>query len=141
NDEIVCLRAHRIRGNSLDLLPFEDWDTPETAETGVTLFPTGVSGILYPPGVMPPQTLDESTFQRLSPRNDDVWLYWMAAAAGRRFRKLAGGGSFRRWRGSQKVALWRSNNVGGNTDICVRAMIDAFGIPPQLREALGREAI
>lgn len=136
NDEIVCLRARRIRGNSIDLSPYREWGNLDTAETGATLFPLGVSGILYPPGVLPPETLDEATFRRLSPRNDDIWLYWMAATTNRKFRKLAGSGSFKLWRGSQKIALWRTNMGGGNNDIYVRAMIDAYGIPAPLREAL-----
>lgn len=41
---------------------------------------TGVGGVLYPPGAMKEEMLDESLFTKLAPTTDDIW-FWAAAVA------------------------------------------------------------
>lgn len=68
------------------LLPYRLWDH-ETIRPGLTsqhLFPTGVGGVLYPPGCFgkDDEVLNESQFMKLAPRADDVWFRAMTLRAG-----------------------------------------------------------
>lgn len=134
--DIICRRAHRIRHEGGRLLPYVEWDRDITEEdAGPLISPTGHGGVLYPPGALPPQTTDEAQFTRLCPKADDVWLYWMAARAGRTFRRIGPPHVFRTWPRSQSVALYRTNVGQAENDSQIAAMVAAFGLPPALATA------
>ena len=130
--EIVC---HRANGIALDPTgrprPYSDWPMDASFQgTSVAVFPTGVEGVMYPPGSLSPRVLDSGTFTKVCPRADDVWLYWMARLAGSRFRLTGHGRRPCLWRNSQKVALYRENVLKKGNDAQIGAMIDLFGWPP-----------
>jgi Glycosyl transferase family 2 len=143
--EILCHRVNRIRLGPDGLpLPYTNWDFEyDGSEASPLIFPTGVGGILYPPGHLHPDTVDDSTFRALCPSTDDAWLYCMGLRAGSQFRRTElgdlmarGGGSSSRmsmtpWPGSQEVSLWQSNvSQGGGNDQQLRTLFDRFGFPP-----------
>lgn len=130
--EIVCHRAHQIRlAGDGKPLPYREW-TMESAlqDNAGLLFPTGAAGVLYPPGALSPATLDIESFQKLCPRADDVWLYWMSRLAQTKVRNLATRQPLIAWRGSQDEALYNANVFEGQNDVQIRKMIEAFGWPP-----------
>ena len=92
-NEVVCGRAHRIRldqdGNPL---PYRCWESeiPEGAGSPL-VFPTGIGGVLYEPGMFHPDVTRADLFQTLCPDLDDLWLYWMAMMKGATFRKIGAG--------------------------------------------------
>jgi hypothetical protein len=148
--EILCHRVNRIRlGADGRPLPYTEWEFEhEGAEPSPLLFPTGVGGVLYPPGHLHRDVLDEATFRALCPSTDDAWLYWMALRGGSLFRRTQlgdplarGGGSSSRmsmtpWPGSQEVTLWQENVPhGGGNDDQIQNLVDRFGFPPQPAEA------
>lgn len=45
---------------------------------------TGVAGVLYPPGVLKKEMIDDDLFTRLSPTADDIWFWAAAVANGRK---------------------------------------------------------
>jgi len=129
---ITCHRAHRIKqATSGQLLPYLDWsfDIQNTGSgrPSADLLPTGVGGILYPPGCLDTRATDQHTFEHLCPHGDDLWFYWCARMAGTLCRKV--GGKFRAmpWPGTQDSSLWIGNEAGGN-DRMIRALVDEFGI-------------
>jgi hypothetical protein len=131
--EVICHRGHRIafRGDGLPA-SYRTWKF-DTSDTSLSLatFPTGLGGVLYPPGILPAEARREDLFRRYCPTGDDIWLFWMAALNGARFRKIGPVRRFILWRGGQDVALYNQNVVGedGN-DIQIAAMIEAYGFPP-----------
>jgi hypothetical protein len=119
--------------------PYREWPMATSKSADTTdglLFPTGVGGVLYPPGGFDPQVLDVAAFQALCPRADDVWFFWMARLAG---TTLCGVGSPAppiAWDGSQEVALLHQNWQGEN-DAQIAAMERRFGVLP----GLGRQSL
>lgn len=128
--QVTCHRAHRVA--VADGLPrhYADWEWNISApEQGPLIFPTGVGGVLYAPGVFHADVTDAGKFQRLAPSADDIWLYWMHRLNGSRPNKI--GGKFRviEWPGSQEQTL-RSTNLGGaGNDRALAAMVSAYGWP------------
>lgn len=133
SNEIVCHRAHKIRLNSDGLpLPYSCWDwVTKTKYRSTLLFPTGVGGVLYPPGALDPRVVDEALFLDLCPTADDIWLYWMARLNGKEFKLVDR--PMRRvltWPHTQEHGLGRVNNgISAANDRQVENMIDAFGFP------------
>lgn len=128
-DEVLCQRARRAVVVDGRFAPYREWERIEQSEAGPAVFPTGVAGVMYPPGSLAPQTINADEFMRLSPNADDVWLYWMAARSGCTHRFVTPVGDFVPWPKSQRVALWRTNHAGSENDRQIQAMISAYGMP------------
>jgi hypothetical protein len=130
-NQIVCHRAHQIKFNEAGVpIPYTQWnlDIDDPAES-VSIFPTSGAGILYPPGSLSPDVLDEASFKDLCPNADDVWLYWMGRKAGSTYKKTAGNHKIIMWPGSQKVALVYENFFGTGNDDKIKKMIHHYGWP------------
>jgi len=130
---ILCRRTHRLGlGEDGALRPYAEWqkdvrDGPARAPS-IDLIPTGVGGVLYPPGLLDPRILDEALFAGLCPHNDDFWFYWMARLAGSKHRQVGAGFAYREWPGSQAVTL-HSANLAGRYDKEIAALEQHFGLP------------
>lgn len=127
---VVCHRAHRVSLRDGQPMDYGDWQRNISApEAGPLVFPTGVGGVLYAPGVFHPDVTDAALFQRLAPSADDVWLYWMHRLAGSCPEKI--GGRFRivEWPGSQAQNLRAGNLAGDGNDRAVAAMLAHYGFP------------
>jgi hypothetical protein len=127
--EVVCARAHRILLDSTGTpIPYFEWQSEVAAGSDERLlFPTGVGGVLYEPGIFHPDVTRAEVFRQLCPTADDVWLYWMAALNGARFRKV---GPRRRqiiWPDSQRVSLLSTNLTANDEQIA--NMIARYGMP------------
>lgn len=129
--QIACHRAHRIRMLSPDQpMPYHQWEFETPGPLDATdIFPTGVGGVLYPPHSLDPQVTDEETFIRVSPKADDVWLFWMARRNGTAFHKTNVNKPLYNWPRSQIVNLYTQNIAHGGNDQKINAMISAFGWP------------
>jgi hypothetical protein len=130
--EVLCHRAHRIRLGPEGLpMRYERWEinTPHSEPSPLT-FPTGHGGVLYPPGALHRDVLNVALFTEICPRADDLWLYWMMRRNGGVARKI---GSrrllFPTWPGTQRVALWQCNVIGGGNNRYIDAMTARFGFP------------
>ena len=78
--------AHRAKHIRLDK-PYKKWPKyrwyhflTRRDHSGFRNLQTGVAGVLYPPGALLRQMIDESIFTRLAPTADDIW-FWAAAVA------------------------------------------------------------
>jgi hypothetical protein len=127
---VICHRAHEIMLNeSGEVQSYALW-RHEVAEplTSELILPTGVGGVLYPPGSLPPATLDKTIFMSVCPGADDIWLYWMGRRNGNRFHTLGHKKALVHWDGTQDVGLFHENLANGN-DTKIRNMIAHFGMP------------
>ena len=139
--EIVCHRANGIIPDSAGRpRPYREWPMGVACEgRSSAIFPTGVEGVLYPPGSLSPMVLDSEIFMNTCPRADDVWLYFMARMAGSDFRTTGHGRRPCMWRNSQRVALHRVNVLQNGNDNQIEAMIERFGWPPEATQLVAMD--
>jgi hypothetical protein len=137
---VVCHRAHRPHvGPDGALAPYSQWErdiqdgAARRASGGIV--PTGVGGILYPPGSLDPLVADSALATRVCPTCDDFWFFWMASRRGTPIRKVGGRFPYREWPGSQRRAL-HSGNLGGEYDRQLAALSARFGMPAGLAQAV-----
>ncbi len=87
---IHACRVHRIVLNSHGKpIPYLQWKW-KYAETGTNTmnFLTGVGGVLYPPGCLDAEVLNEEVFLDICKYADDVWFYAMALKKGTLVNKV-----------------------------------------------------
>jgi hypothetical protein len=137
-NEILCQEAYRI---ILDLngrlLPYNEWPSLGSARGptdlgGPGIFPVGSEGILYPPGAFKQEVLNVAEALRLCPHGDDIWNYWMTQPGIVRRRIHPAGKICDEWPGTSHVGLWLTQNIRGGNDRQIAAMIEAYGLPPEL---------
>lgn len=128
--EVICHRAHEILvctdGNPL---PYSRWrHNVKAGSASHLLFPTGVGGVLYRPGIFDPTVTNSEMYLRLAPRADDAWLYFMASLNGAKFRKVGPRRTVIPWPQTQMVGL-RTTNLGpnGENDTQIQNLISSFG--------------
>ena len=130
---IHCHRAHLItRLTDGEIEDYERWEylAPGVQGPSNLLFPTGVGGVLYPPGSLADECTDAEIFLALCPTQDDVWLKAMAVRQGTLAKKVAPDSrEFETIRGTQKQALsYINTGEGGRNDAQVRAVFERYGI-------------
>lgn len=129
---IVALRCHRVLLNPDGSLGnYADW--PKITEvrdetTGDWLFPTGVGGILYPPGALAPEVVDIQTFMEVCPHADDIWLFWMGMLAKAKRYRAGTNPRLVQWDGSQDIALYHSNVLDGQNDRQIKKIEERLGL-------------
>lgn len=128
--DVICHRAHVIRLDDRGLpTRYQNWkkNTGDTRPSRL-IFPTGVGGVFYRPGILGGNATNSSDFMRLCPTADDVWLYWMASINGATFRKVGPPRAIVTWPDTQSTGL-RQVNVAGEArnDAQIEAMVDTFG--------------
>ncbi len=129
--EVICHRAHRVELGSDRLpLPYNRWDVDlRKPEASRRVFPTGVGGVLFPPGIFHHEVVNRDLYAGLCPTADDLWLYWMALRQGAIFRKIGRHRHVPLWPGSQKVSLHQINVAGRGNDRQMARLIEHFGFP------------
>lgn len=127
---LPCHRAHHIvLGAEGAPAAYDSWCFEAAARAPSALtFPTGVGGVLYPPGALHRDATDAARFTRLAPTCDDAWFYMMARRQGWRFARVSSR-RFVTWPRSQAVAL-QHENVAGANDVQLARLVAAFGFPP-----------
>jgi hypothetical protein len=115
-DCVVCQRSRRMGFDASGaLLPYLKWEVVKDLEPSLLAFPECVSGILYPPGLLPPEVFNITAFRKLCPKNDDIWMKAMSFLAGVRCHNVTPFSPlYPTVRGSQKKTLWSVNQLGGN---------------------------
>ncbi|MDC9825770.1 hypothetical protein PRN20_18705 [Devosia sp. ZB163] len=125
---IACHTARVIQfGDQGELLQYRFWPLATTADKG-PLLPTGYGGILYPPGSLPEETLDETAFRELSPTADDLWLRWMSGRRGVDVHMVPDGRPLLEWHGSQRLNLLRYNIYNGGNDRQIKRLVERYGL-------------
>jgi hypothetical protein len=140
---VVGGRVHRSRiGENGTLPPYASWELASSlkavSDPAEILFPTGVGGVLYPPGALSEVVQQRELFESLCPNADDVWFFWMARLAATPHVGIGAASPPLPWDGSQDSALFHANWLGGGNDPQISAMEGHFGPLPKLAPMTGR---
>lgn len=140
NGVISFHRGHRVSMRSdTQCLPYHDWTKniqfEESSSITTDVMPTGVGGVLYPPGSMHPDVTDSDLFMKIAPTTDDVWFYWMARRVGTVYAKTLRNFRVLEWPGTVEASLLQINagKMGSGNDQQIANMIDLFGPPGGIR--------
>jgi hypothetical protein len=129
---VIGHRGFRITFEEGGLAPYESWPVADPRVASAITFLTGVGGCLYPPGVLPPETLDHTLARRLCASNDDVWLKAMTLLG--RVPTIALGHDRLKTTRVAEVADLKSVNLVNDANLQqMGAVLDHFGLWPQLR--------
>lgn len=77
---IIATHMHDPIKTTTHFMPYKQWTSATSCAKGLTLFPVGVGGVLYPAHSLKAEMLNYTTAQQYSPLADDVW-FWAAGIA------------------------------------------------------------
>jgi hypothetical protein len=132
---VIGHRGTEILVRNGGLAPYIEWPRAKIDTPSSRVFLTGVGGIYYPPGSLPPETLDYERALRLSPNNDDIWFRAMELLAGTPVSTVRGGtcGDFPTALATTRTPALRQINVAsGRNDEQFDRVVDHFGLWSQL---------
>lgn len=123
---VLCYRARTISlagGESLALAPYSRWGLRRSTTAGPQVFPTGTSGVLYPPAVQRAILAAGRGADTELRMVDDVWLHSTVIRAGFSARQITSEAvHFPMLFLSQRDALFRNNVfANGNDAVVARA--------------------
>ena len=88
-DQVVTNRCNLITyDKGGDTLPYRQWvkDVPP-GTSSMAIMPAGYGGVLYPPGALLPETINQALYMQLTPKADDLWFKAMSYLNGTLCRK------------------------------------------------------
>jgi hypothetical protein len=131
-DCVVCTRAHKMLFQNGELLPYNSWDfeTKDVNRESHLLMATGVGGVLYDPKLLCKEIFNEKAIEKLTLKQDDVWLKFMEIMSGTKVFAIPASKTkyvVGIW-GSEKITL-NSQNVGqSKNDIYISNVINYYKI-------------
>jgi hypothetical protein len=129
---IHCYRAHlMIKGEGQTLKRYADWDytSPGIQGPSLRLFPTGASGVLYPPGCLHEEVFNREAFMLMCRHADDVWLKAMSLMNRVSCMKVSHDSKeYQTINGTQDEALWKSNLCAGRNDEQIRRVFESYDL-------------
>ncbi len=122
-------RGREILVRQGDVRPYREWPFADGTTPSSRTLLTGMGGILYPPGSLPPETRDMTTAMDLCPDADDIWFKACAMAHGTEIRQVGDEAADfpTRLRG-QRGSLQAKNLHDGRNDQQFRRTFEHFGL-------------
>ena len=134
---VYAMRVDKINftddGNLTGYLKFDiGYRTPK-GHTSHAYLATGVGGVLYPPHCVHDEIFNLDAMIRLCPKADDIWLKIMELMNDMRVIHVCEEGKVQGWDtlGSQGTALGHSNMTGGENDVQMKAVLNAYKTCPK----------
>lgn len=100
---------------------------------------TGVGGVLYPPGCLRPDMIDEKLFWKIAPTSDDFWFWAAAVAAGTRILPVPFGQNKPRGLGKPRELSLKSVNFKSKADSNDKALESILKNYPIIRQRIESE--
>ena len=110
--------------------PYSDWVQERSEYFGSDVVLTSVGGIIYPPKILSENVLNMKLALKLTPNNDDFWIFFIAIQEGVKqgVIKTSNQDPYY-WFRSQRMALWRTNVSENNNDKQLVELVNYFGRP------------
>ena len=128
-NEVIANRAHKIKFNEEKLiLPYRKWYVNyKSAYSSYLYVPTGVGGVLYPPGSLSNKLLNVDAIKELCLQADDLWLKVGSLLTSTKVHITP---SYRQEfitvGKTQNNKLVTYNSLTGGNDVQLRAVLDYF---------------
>jgi hypothetical protein len=139
---VLCHRAHEIVIKENAVAPYAEWHAAVSDHRpSFRIFPTGVGGVLYPPGALHPEVLNREQFLELAPTGDDIWFKTMSLYNEVRCQLVAGNMQLDKGGpldgiysilGTQDSGLWRRNVLLAENDKQLQSAFGAYSVMPLL---------
>ncbi len=116
---VSAIRAHRIAITDGRIGKYSEWIQNEPMffrRPSMLAFATGVGGVLYPPGFMPPIAFDKQLINDYCLLGDDIWLKCMEILSDTPTVSADIDAAFTYVEGTQDTALWKNNQSKGYND-------------------------
>jgi hypothetical protein len=135
---ICAMRAHRMRFNSNNLLPYNDWEGEVNIrhQPRFDLFATGGAGALYPPSALNNEIFNRAAIYELCLNADDVWLKAMEILAGTPVVLCGIRQKLISIPCTQDDALYKYNVAKCENDYQIEAVFDKYGILQKLHSLM-----
>lgn len=118
-----CVSANRVHLISFDknkqIKPYMQWNSQvihNMLVPNLSLLPTGVGGVLYPPHCLYKEAFNDELIKRLCPTTDDLWLKIMSVKQGISTVCAASHSNLNLLEEMQDTALYKVNRGGGEND-------------------------
>lgn len=130
--DIICYRAHLIKKYNNKLRPYSEWMDYDLKKyyQGMNLFPTGVGGILYPPGSLNKEVFNSKTFLEICSLADDVWFKSMSLLNKTNCRRVFKNKNphFANLRATQETSLYKENVWLGKNDEQIKKVFKRYNL-------------
>ncbi|MDR1348561.1 MAG: hypothetical protein LBJ63_09090 [Prevotellaceae bacterium] len=123
-------RGHKMTWNKKGYLNhYQDWILEYSGEEKSHIhFPTGCSGILYPPHCFHEDISREDLFMKLAPNADDVWFKAMSLLKGFPCKKSLFSDNCIDIEKNQDIALYNNNVKNNMNDIYIKQVFDYYNL-------------
>lgn len=129
---IHCHRAHLIKYNQFGkVLPYDEWiwEAGDYVGPSLDLFPTGVGGVLYAPGHLSCEVLNEKYFLNNCQKADDVWLKSMSLLMNIACKKVRSRCfSIKNIKIKNNRSLSKYNVIMGGNDVQIESVCNNYGV-------------
>lgn len=142
-DHIIAQRAKRILLHK----PYRKWKKyrwynfifNRVHDQGFLNLPTGVGGVLYPPGALKSEMLDTNLFTSLAPTADDIWFWAAATANSTKILPVPFGYNKPKGLGKPKELSLKTLNFKGGTDRNLEYFEAILEKYPEIRQRVENE--
>lgn len=122
-DVVSCHWANRMAVSDGTIAGYRSWVPSKTTQKRRDSLALGVSGVLYPPGMLDRIAAAGPSFEERSPTADDIWLHWVALRGGIPVRQVSPvPRHFPVIPGSQDTGLLSVNVAQGRNDEWIRGL-------------------
>lgn len=127
-DHPIAYRTREVQFDGEKVKPYSSWPFNKSlGSPKKTIFPTSVSGSLYPSDFFSEEFFDIDTYIKLSHNNDDIWTYFHVLLQGSEFVAAGTEPVPTSIDGSQKSALWKTNVSKNTNDKIISALEKRYG--------------
>lgn len=86
-DAVVAHMCRAFGFNEQGLMPYKKWSSEQLGHSSDRTLAVGWGGVLYPPGCLYKDVLNEELYMKLAPKADDFWFKAMAHLQGTKVYK------------------------------------------------------
>lgn len=134
---VYFYRGHKIKIKGREFEEYLKWEHEILEkEESYIYFPTGVGGVLYPPGCFHKDVLREDIFLKICPLADDVWLKAMTLLNNIKCKKVEENYNedFFSLEEVQDIGLCHINVINKKNDIQIKELNSKYGLVKKLIE-------